>query len=72
VYSLSTQSLSYKKSAASILRSISNHTPHLATQVINSGALSALISCLEEFDPSVKTAAALVISSIAKHNKELA
>lgn len=39
---------------------------------MNSGALDALVNCLEEFDPSVKEAAALALSCIAKHNHELA
>lgn len=33
---------------------------------MNSGALEALVQCLEEFDPSVKEAAAWALSYIAK------
>ena len=44
----------------------------MAKAVVNSGALDALVNCLEEFDPSVKEAAALALSCIAKHNHELA
>jgi len=34
--------------------------------------LDALRTCLEEFDPSVKEAAAWAFSYIAKHSNELA
>lgn len=60
------------KAAAYVLRSVAKHSPHLAKAVVNSGALDALVNCLEEFDPSVKEAAALALSCIAKHNHELA
>lgn len=39
---------------------------------MHSGALDALVNCLEEFDPSVKEAAALALSCVAKHNADLA
>jgi len=38
----------------------------LAKSVINAGALEALVSCLEEFDPEVKAVAALALGYIAK------
>jgi len=44
----------------------------LAQNVVDSGALDALVVCLEEFDPSVKEAAAWALSNIAKHSAELA
>ena len=62
----------YKKAAAYVLRSVAKHSPHLAKAVVHSGALDALVNCLEEFDPSVKEAAALALSCVAKHNAELA
>lgn len=40
--------------------------------VVNSGALEALVQCLEEFDPSVKEAAASALRYIAKHTADLA
>jgi len=40
--------------------------------VVDSGALEALVVCLEEFDPSVKEGAAWALSCIAKHTPELA
>ena len=36
--------------------------------VVDSGALDALVTCLEEFDPSVKEAAAWALGYIARHN----
>jgi 3-methyladenine DNA glycosylase AlkD len=44
----------------------------LAQAVVDSGALDALVTCLEEFDPSVKEAAAWALGYIARHTKELA
>ena len=40
--------------------------------VIDSGALDSLVTCLEEFDPGVKEAAAWTLGYIAGHNAELA
>ena len=40
--------------------------------MVNSGALDALVNCLEEFDPSVKEAAAWALAYIAKHSHDLA
>ena len=40
--------------------------------VVESGALDALVGCLEEFDPGVKEAAAWALGYIARHNGELA
>ena len=60
VFSLSQQNRFYKKAAAFVLRAVSKHSPQLAHAVVDSGALDALVTCLEEFDPSVKEAAAWV------------
>merc|ERR1711966_610180 len=62
----------YKKAAAFVLRAVSKHSPQLAQAVVDSGALDALVTCLEEFDPSVKEAAAWALGYIARHTKELA
>ncbi len=51
---------------------MAKHSPSLAKAVVDSGALDALSVCLEEFDPSVKEAAAWALSYIAKHTAELA
>ena len=40
--------------------------------VVDSGALDALVGCLEEFDPGVKESAAWALGYIARHNGELA
>ncbi len=39
---------------------------------MDSGAVSALVTCLEEFDPGVKEAAAWALGYIARHTTELA
>lgn len=50
-----------------MLRAVAKHSATLAQNVVNSGALEALVQCLEEFDPSVKEAAAWALSYIAKY-----
>ena len=62
----------YKKAAAFVLRSVAKHSPELAQAVVDSGALEALVMCLEEFDPSVKESAAWALGYIATHTAELA
>lgn len=44
----------------------------MAQSVVDCGALNALVSCLEEFDPGVKEAAAWALGYIARHNGDLA
>jgi hypothetical protein len=39
----------------------------LAQAVVDSNALQTLVPCLEEFDPTVKEAAAWAIGYIAQH-----
>ena len=51
---------------------MAKHSAALAKSVVDSDALEALVVCLEEFDPSVKEAAAWALSYIAKHTAELA
>lgn len=50
-----------------MLRAVAKHSTQLAKAVVDSGALEALVVCLEEFDPTVKEAAAWALSYIAKH-----
>lgn len=57
----------YKKAAAFVLRAVAKHSPQLAQAVVDSGALEALVGCLEEFDPSVKESAAWALGYIARH-----
>ncbi len=47
---------------------MAKHSPELAQSVVDSGALNALVSCLEEFDPGVKEAAAWAVGYIARHS----
>ena len=58
----------YKKAAAFVLRTVAKHSPQLAQAVVDSGAVAALVACLEEFDPGVKEAAAWALGYIARHN----
>lgn len=55
-----------------MLRSIAKHNQKLARNVVDSGALDSLVTCLEEFDPAVKESACQALASIAKHDVELA
>ena len=57
----------YKKAAAFVLRAVAKHSPDLAQAVVDSNALETLVPCLEEFDPTVKEAAAWAIGYIATH-----
>lgn len=68
----SEQNRFYKKAAAFCLRAVAKHSPQLAQAVIDSGALDALVVCLEEFDPGVKEAAAWSLGYIAGHSADLA
>lgn len=54
------------------MRAVAKHSSSLSQAVVDSGALDALVVCLEEFDPSVKEAAAWALSCIAKHTSDLA
>ncbi len=58
----------YKKAAAFVLRAVAKHSPQLAQSVVDCGALDSLVICLEEFDPTVKEAAAWALGYIARHN----
>ena len=55
----------YKKAAAFVLRAVAKHSPQLAQAVVDCGALDSLVICLEEFDPTVKEAAAWALGYIA-------
>lgn len=50
-----------------MLRTVAKHSPALAQAVVDSGAVAALVTCLEEFDPGVKEAAAWALGYIARH-----
>ena len=51
-----------------MLRAVAKHSPELAQNVVDCGALDALVICLEEFDPGVKESAAWALGYIARHN----
>ena len=51
-----------------MLRAVAKHSPQLAQSVVDCGALDSLVICLEEFDPTVKEAAAWALGYIARHN----
>ncbi len=51
-----------------MLRAVAKHSPELAQSVVDCGALDSLVICLEEFDPTVKEAAAWALGYIARHN----
>ena len=55
-----------------MLKAVAKHSPELAQSVVDAGALGALVSCLSEFEPSVKEGAAWALSFIARHNSDLA
>jgi len=52
-----------------IFLAIAKHSVKLANNVVESGALTSLVQCLEEFDPGVKESAAWALGYIAKHNE---
>lgn len=58
----------YKKAAAFVLRAVGKHSPQLAQEVVQCGALEMLVICLEDFDPGVKEAACWTLGCIARHN----
>lgn len=55
-----------------MLRAVAKHSAELAQAVVDSAALDALVTCLEEFDPGVKESAAWALGYIGRHNGQLA
>jgi hypothetical protein len=68
VYALADKDRFYKKASSFVLRTVAKHDAELAKAVVDSGALHALVACLEEFDPGVKESAAWALGYIARHN----
>ncbi|KRT83887.1 Armadillo repeat containing protein [Oryctes borbonicus] len=63
----------YKKAVLFVLRSLCKHDAEMATIVVSSsGALEALLICLEDFEPIVKENAAWALGYIARHSPHLA
>ena len=59
----------FQKSGAFALRAISKHGPLLAGMVVEAGALDPLVRCLENFDVTVKEAAAFALGYVATHSE---
>ena len=55
-----------------MFKSVAKHSPQLAEDIVKCGVLEPLVQCLDEFDPSVKEAAAWALGYISKHNANLA
>ena len=55
-----------------MLRAVAKHSAPLAQAVVDAGALEGLVLCLEEFDPTVKEAAAWALGNVATHSPSLA
>ncbi|KAK3717521.1 hypothetical protein QZH41_013787, partial [Actinostola sp. cb2023] len=79
VYSLAEQNVKILQESSSLCFESRSKTLYstcsgkltLPDAVVDSGALDALVICLEEFDPGVKESAGWALGYIARHNAEL-
>lgn len=55
-----------------VLRSICGHSAEAASSVISGRGLDVLVSCLEDFEPSVREGAAWAVGYTARHSQQLA
>ncbi|KAG7209975.1 hypothetical protein KM043_011563 [Ampulex compressa] len=62
----------YKRAALVVVRSIAKHSSEMASIIVHSVGLDAIVLCLDDFDSGVKEAAAWALGYIARHNKTLA
>ena len=62
----------YKKATCFVISSVSRQSEDLAKKITNYSAIKYLVSCLEEYDPSVKEAAVWALGYISQHSDELA
>lgn len=62
----------FKKAALFVLRALAKHSSEMASSVVAEGGLEAMALCLEDFNPSVKEAAAWGIGYVSRHNNVLA
>lgn len=62
----------YKKATCFVISSVSRQSEELARKITQFPAIKYLVSCLEEYDPSVKEAAVWALGYIAKHSDQLA
>jgi len=61
-----------KKAACYVISSVAKHSLFLAEKVVEGGAIDFLVSCLEDYDPTVKESAAFALGNISKHSPQLA
>jgi len=61
-----------KRATLNSLRSIVKHNAALARSVVEMGGLEFIVGCMEEFDASLKEAAAFVLGYIARQDSALA
>ncbi|XP_031331908.1 sperm-associated antigen 6-like isoform X3 [Photinus pyralis] len=62
----------YKRAVLFVIRSLTGHNEEIASVVVSSGGLEALVLCLEDFEPMVKQGAVWAIGHIARHSLALA
>ena len=62
----------YKKASMMLIKSVSRQSEGLSKQVVESGGLEAIVTCLEDFDPGVKESAAFAVAAISSHTANLA
>lgn len=70
--SLHSNNKNYKKAACFVISAVARHSKDLAEKVVEYGAIKFLVSCFEEYDPSVMESAAWALRYIAKHSAALA
>lgn len=61
-----------QESACWCLGYMAGHSPELAQQVVDAGAVPLLVLCVQEPELALKRVAASALSDIAKHTPELA
>lgn len=62
----------YQRHACFVVRTVSRHSPNLAENCVEAGALPPMVSCLQSCEAKVREAAALSLGAIATHTPELA
>lgn len=62
----------FKKATLFLLRATAKHSEEMATAVVRNGGLETVVTCLEDFDPGVKEAAAWATGYVTRHSKVLA
>jgi hypothetical protein len=63
----------YVKSAAClVIKSVAGHSTFLAEKLEEGGAIRFLVTCLKEYDPTLKHASITALGEISRHNTHLA